>query len=152
MKMRNRLSFAGLAASLMFSLMPSAAQSADDMYPHQEAAPVETEDPLLKEQITKVTKVLDQIHYQMAQKRQAIQAASDETRKAALTAELDALRKDHDILEKLLRDLVNETAATDQTKVDEALQRIKRFEERQELGHRQEEAVRDRQDQGKQEE
>ena len=150
MKKRRRLSIAGLATGLVFCLTPSAAQSANDPPTHQDLLKqVETEDSVLKEQIAKVAKVLDQLHYQMAEKRQAIQAASDPARKSALTAELDALRKEHDLLEKLLHDLVYETAATELTQVDEALRRIKRSEDQQEIEDRQEETARDRQDQNK---
>ena len=150
MKMRGRISIAGLAAVLMFPHSSIIAQSAEATDPHQTSGP-EPDDPVLKEQISKITKLLDQTNQQRAQKSGALKTASDPSRKAALTAELEALRKDHDMLEKLLHDLVNETASTEQTKVDEALQRVKRFEERQELEQRQEEAVRDRQDQEKQE-
>ncbi len=145
MKERTRLSAAGLAAALALGLTPSLTRSAERPHTHEKALRVETEDPVLKEQIVKLTQSLDQFHHQMAQKR-AIQATTDEAQKSALYAELDILHKEHDMLDRLLHDLIFEAQATEWTRGDEALRRIKPFERRQEQELRQEEALRDRKD------
>ena len=144
MKERGLLTIAGAAAVLAFCSAPPPAQAAEKPPAHQEALPVETEDPVLKEQIDKVSQALNQLYHQMAQKRQAIQAAPDEARRSALSAELDVLRKEHDMLNRLLHDLISEAHATEWTDVDEALRRVKQFEQRQEREDQQEEALSDR--------
>jgi ABC-type phosphate transport system auxiliary subunit len=144
MKNTNRLSMAGMAAALFVCLTPPLAQAAEKPHTHSEALHVEAEDPVLKEQIVKVTQVLDQLHHEMAKKRQAIHSAANDAQKSASYAELDVLNKEHDMLEQLLHDLVKEAHATEWTIVDEALRRVKKFEQRQEQEYRQEEALRDR--------
>ena len=124
---------------------PAVAQSEEESHHHEEALQVPTGDPVLQEQIVQVTNALEGIHQQMAQRRQAIQKETDEARKAALYAELDGLRKEHDMLERLLHELVDEAKATEWTKIDEALRKTRPQEQRQEERYRQEESIRDRQ-------
>lgn len=132
-----------------FSGMPGLAEeSLEDearLRKAQEAAAVMTEDPVLKEQITKVAQALEQIHRQMAQRRQAIQRTNDEAQKSALYAELDGLRRERDLLERLVHELADEARATEWTAIDEALQRAKRFERAQDRSYKREEDLRERQ-------
>ncbi|MBI4227405.1 MAG: hypothetical protein HY600_03905 [Candidatus Omnitrophica bacterium] len=123
-----------------------AAGSADEApHAHQmEAAAVVTEDAVLKEQIAKVDEALATIHEQMAVRRQALQQAMTEGQKASLYAELDGLRKEHDLLERLLHELLDEARATEWTAIDAALARVKSYERVQERATRREEALRDR--------
>lgn len=129
---------AGLAGSF-------AAESEEEAHSHEEALAVVTEDTVLKEQIVKVTEGLRTIHDEMARRRKAIQAETDGARRAALYAQLDAVRKEHDALEDLLHDLVEEARATEWTKIDEALRRARAVERYEERRYRQEEVLRDRQ-------
>lgn len=130
-------------------LCPVAAQAAEpaeeETHSHAEALKVTTGDEVLKEQIEKVTQALEGIHEQMAQRRRQIQGETDEAKKAALYAELDGLRKEHDMLERLLHDLVEEATATEWTAIDEALRRAKAVEQYQERLYQKEEVIRDRQ-------
>lgn len=124
---------------------PYAAEPEEETtHTHEEALSIATEDPVLKEQIVKVTEALEQLHRQMAQRRQALNASTDEVRKAALYAELDGLRKEHDMLERLLHELVDEATATEWTKIDEALRQARRFERSQEGAYQKEENLRER--------
>ena len=112
---------------------------------HALAAAVVTEDAVLKEQITKVDQAIQELHARMVEHRQAIQQAADEAKKAALYAELDGLRKERDMLERLLHELVEEAKATEWTAIDQALARAKVLERRQEGASRRQEVLRDRQ-------
>ena len=147
----SRLSAVGFAMGLFFCFNPPSSfaqpvQPAEEgLHAHEEALQVETEDPVLKEQIVKVGEAIGQLHEQMAQKRRAIQAAADQAEKSTLYAELDVLRKEHDMLEGLLHELVEEARATEWTKVDEALSRVEEIRRRREYEERREEVLRDRQ-------
>ena len=139
-----------LAVAFLSSSFPSSSSYAvqppeeEAVHTHEEALSVATEDPVLKEQIVKVTEGLEQLHEQMAQRRQALNASIDEVQKTALYAELDGLRKEHDMLERLLHELVDEATATEWTKIDEALKRARRFEWSQEEAYQKEENLRER--------
>lgn len=115
-----------------------------ESHTREEALQVPTEDPVLKEQIEKVTKGLQDLHREMAMARQMIQQETSEKRKTALYAELDGLRKERDMLERLLHDLVEEATATEWTAIDEALRRAKSFERYQEKSYQKEENLRER--------
>lgn len=117
----------------------------EEEHSHEGALSVATEDQVLKDQIVKVHEGLSQIHQEMAKRRKALQAETDEARKAALYAELDGLRKEHDLLERLLHDLVEEATATEWTTIDEALKRARAAEQYQERAYQREEVIRDRQ-------
>lgn len=112
---------------------------------HALAASVATDDVVLKEQIAKVDQAIQELHGRMVERRQAIQQVTDKTKKAALDAELDGLRKERDMLERLLHELVEEARATEWTAVDQALARAKSLERRQEEAYQRQEALRDRQ-------
>ncbi|MBI3323297.1 MAG: hypothetical protein HYZ95_02395 [Candidatus Omnitrophica bacterium] len=116
-----------------------------ELHGHEAALEVPTEDPVLKEQIQTVTEALNGLHRSIAQNRRALQASPDDSAKSALYAELDGLRKEHDMLERLLHDLVEEARATEWTRIDEALRRTKSYERRQEHSYEKEEALRERQ-------
>lgn len=146
--MSRRIGGLVLAAMLMAGV-PAAAGAAsptnDEPHAHPQLPAGTIADPVLEEQIAKVQGALDQLHEQMAQRRLALQQEPDGTRKAALYAELDGLRKERDLLERLLHDLVDEAKATEWTAIDEALKRARTFERRQEGTYQREEAIRDRQ-------
>lgn len=127
------------------SLVPMFVQAEELPHSHEAALHVSTEDPVLKEQIVKVHEVLVSLHTQMAQRRQRLQQTTDETQRVGLYAELDGLRMEHDLLERLLHELVDEAKATEWTAIDEALQRAKRFERAQERTYKREEDLRERQ-------
>ena len=112
---------------------------------HDEALSITTEDPELKEQILKINDVLEELHQQMADRKGAIQAVSSDAKKAALYVELDRLRKEHDMLERLLHELVEEAKATEWTTIDEALKRARAVERHQERAYQREENLRERQ-------
>lgn len=112
---------------------------------HAAALAVPTEDLVLKAQIVAVAGALGTIHEAMAQRRRAIQQAAGGPQKAVLYTELDGLRKEHDMLERLLHELVEEAQATEWTKIDEALKRAKPFERRQEEQSKREDDLRERQ-------
>ncbi|MBI3615137.1 MAG: hypothetical protein HY211_01340 [Candidatus Omnitrophica bacterium] len=114
---------------------------------HEEALNVATEDEPLKQQILKVNDALRQIYEQMVQKRKALNAVPNEAQKASLYAELDGLRKERDMLERLLHDLVEEARATEWTQIDAALKRAKAFERYQERAYQKEEVLRERRQQ-----
>ena len=111
---------------------------------HEEALTVTTEDEVLKEQLLKVDGVLTELHQRIAQRRLELRGATDEARKAALYSELDGLRKEWNMLERLLHDLVEEAQATQWTAIDEALRRAKSFERYQERTYQREENIRER--------
>lgn len=138
-----------LVGLVTLAQVPAQGQPAEDpseeAHFHSEALGVATEDAVLKEQIQKVNESLTTLHQEMSARRRAIQREADPGRKAALYAELDGLRKEHDMLERLLHDLVDEARATEWTKIDEALRRIKPHERRQEKSYEKEEALRERQ-------
>lgn len=115
-----------------------------EAHSHEAALQVATEDPVLKEQIAKVTEGLQTLHRHMAQRRQAIQKETDAVRKAALYVELDGLRREHDALERLLHELVEEAKSTEWTTIDEALKRVRPTERYNEKETRKEEVLRDR--------
>lgn len=130
--------------------VPTQGQPAEDLseevHSHPEALGIATEDEVLKEQIHQVNDGLAELHEQLAARRKALQQETDPGKKSALYSELDGLRKEHDMLERLLHDLVEEARATEWTHIDEALRRIKPYERRQERGYEKEESLRDRQD------
>lgn len=137
---------AGLAAPGIPALaQPPDSPPEEETHSHPESLDVATEDAVLKEQIRKVNESLTTLHQEMSALRRAIQREADPSRKAALYAELDGLRKQHDMLERLLHDLVDEARATEWTAIDEALRRIKPYEKRQEKAYEKEEALRERQ-------
>ena len=140
--------FAALVATGMVGVSVAwAAPAAEESHHAHEAAAmaaVSTDDPVLKEQIAKVDQALAQIHEQMAQSRQVLQQATTEAQRASLYGALDGLRKEHDMLERLLHELVEEATATEWTKIDEALKRARSFERSQEKAYQQEETVRER--------
>jgi hypothetical protein len=117
----------------------------DPLDTHDEALMVVTEDPVLKEQILKVHEGLEVIHQELATRRQAIRQETDEARRAVLYAELDGLRKEHEMLERLLHDLIEEARATEWTKIDQALKEVRDIERYQDRVYRKEEVLRDRQ-------
>lgn len=127
-------------------LQPAAAQDppANEEEPHEHAVTVVTEDLVLSEQIASVTDALEKLHRQITQRKKALQAAATDLQKASLYAELDGLRKEHDMLERLLHELVEEATATEWTKVDEALRRVRGLERYQEKQQRREDVLRDR--------
>lgn len=131
--------------SLCGTMPARAAEGHKEEHSHGAALSVVTEDETLKEQIVKVTEGLEQIHQEMAIRRRAIQTETDEMKKAALYGELDGLRKEHDLMERLLHELVDEATATEWTAIDEALSRVKAIERYQEREYRREEVIRDRQ-------
>ena len=120
------------------------AENDKETHSHEAALQVVTEDPVLKEQIIKVTEGLQILYRQMAQRRQAIQKETDSIRKAALYVELDGLRRERDALEGLLHELVEEAKATEWTKIDEALKGVRFIDRYSEKETRKEEVLRDR--------
>lgn len=122
-----------------------ATENEKEAHSHEAALQVATEDPVLKEQIVQVTGALQKIHQEMTRRRKGIEAEADPKKKAVLYADLDALRKEHDLIERLLHELVEEARATEWTKIDEALRRALAFERYQERAYRHEEVLRDRQ-------
>ena len=118
----------------------------EEAQPHLDPATLATEDEVLREQIFKVNDALEDLHQQIAQQRRKIQAAGTDAERAGLYARLDALRKEHDMLERLLHDLVEEAKATEWTEVDEALRRVRGLERYQEKQQRREDVLRDRRD------
>lgn len=117
-------------------------ETAEGLY--KEAVTVSTEDQVLKEQLLKVASILQETHQKMTQRRRELQQTTDQTRKTALYTELDGLRKERDMLERLLHDLVEEATATEWTAIDEALRRAKSFERHQEKAYQKEENLRER--------
>ena len=137
-----------LLSALFLWVFPAAAESEseeEETHTHSEALNIVTEDQELKEQIEKVAEGLGELHQQMAQRRKMIQSETSEAKKVAWYAELDGLRKEHDLLEGLLHELVEEATATEWTKVDEALKRAREFERHQEHAYQREEGLRERQ-------
>lgn len=129
--------------------VPAQAAQEEDPAPegahfHPETLSVATEDRELQEQILKINDALAGLHRQMTARKKALQAATSDARKATLYAELDGLRKEHDMLERLLHDLVDEAQATEWTVVDEALKRVRDLERYQEKQQRREDVLRDR--------
>jgi predicted nucleic acid-binding Zn-ribbon protein len=116
----------------------------EESRPHVDPTAINTEDEDLKEQIFKVNDALEELHQQIAQQRKQIQAVGTDAERAGLYARLDALRKEHDMLERLLHELVDEARATEWTKVDEALKRVRGLERYQEKQQRREDVLRDR--------
>lgn len=142
-----------VAALLGFGWVAIPAQAAqeEDLAPeaphsHLKTLSVATEDQELQYQILKINDALEELHQKMAVRKKAIQIAPSDARKATLYAELDGLRKEHDMLERLLHDLVDEAQATEWTKVDEALKRVRDLERYQEKQQRREDVLRDRQE------
>lgn len=138
-----------LAGLVALAQAPAQGQPAEDLseeaHPHSEALEVATEDAVLKEQIRRVNDGLAELHMQLAARRKALQQETDPAKKSALYSELDGLRKEHDMLERLLHELVEEARATEWTQIDEALRKIKSYERRQEHSYEKEEALRERQ-------
>lgn len=130
--------FLALAAEGPPSSVPEEAR------PHIDPTAIHTEDEDLKAQIFKVNDALENLHRQIAQQRKQIQAAATDAERARLYARLDALRKEHDMLERLLHELVDEATATEWTKVDQALKRVRELERYQEKQQRREDVLRDR--------
>lgn len=129
--------------------VPVQAAQEEDLAPegrhsHSETLSVATEDRELQEQILKINDALEGLHQQMAVRKKALQAATSDARKAALYVELDGLRKEHNMLERLLHDLVEEAQATEWTVVDEALKRARAAERSQERAVQREENLRER--------
>jgi len=120
-------------------------EAEEEPHAHEEALSVTTEDEVLKEQIVKVHEGLEMLHQEMAERKEAIRSAADDVHRAALYAELDGLRKEHNLLEQLLHDLVDEATATEWTTIDEALKRARAVERAQEGAYQREEVIRDRQ-------
>ena len=111
-----------------------------------QAAPFDsTEDPVLEDQIKKVSQTLEGVNHQMAQLRKASQEATEDAAKASLDAEIEGLRAERDKLETLLHDLVDEAKPADSTEIDKALQQVQNIETRQERTNERQEALRDRQ-------
>lgn len=127
------------------SLYAAAPLEEEMTHAHDTASQIVTEDAELKDQIVKVEEALSALHPEMARLRNAIKQEPDPARKAALYAELDSLREDHDALERILHDLVEEATATEWTKIDEALKKARSIEQYQEKASRREEVIRDRQ-------
>lgn len=151
--MRSRLWLCGWAwavcpgLALFFASGPIQAEpEPETVHSHDEALQVPTEDPVLKEQIAKIHAALQDLHIEMARLRKELQTPSlDDRRAGSLYGQLDGLRKEHDSLERLLHELVEEAQATEWTEIDEALKRVKQYEQTQERQYRQEEVLRDRQ-------
>jgi len=122
----------------------AAEPSEEAPHSHDAALTVATDDPVLQEQILKIHQTLGVLHEQMTQRRRALQYTPDQMRQATLYAELDGLRREHDMLERLLHDLVEEAKATEWTTVDEALKRARSVERSQERAYQREEALRER--------
>lgn len=131
-------SLSALAAEQAPSSVP------EDAHPHVDLTAISTEDKELTEQIFKVHDALEDLHQQIAQHRRKIQAAGTDAERASLYAQLDLLRKEHDMLERLLHELVEEAKATEWTKVDEALRQVRGLERYQEKQQRREDVLRDR--------
>lgn len=113
---------------------------------HAAALQVVTEDAVLKEQIVKVHEALAVLDQQIAERRRQLQQAAGDAQKSSLLyAEVDGLRKEYGMLERLLNDLVEEAKATEWTAIDQALARAKRFERHQEGAYQRQEVIRDRQ-------
>ena len=127
------------------SLYAAAPLEEEMTHAHDTASKIVTEDAELKEQIVKIEEALAALHPEMARRRNGIKQETDPARKAALYAELDSLREDHDALERILHDLVEEAIATEWTKIDEALKKARLIEQYQEKASRHEEVIRDRQ-------
>lgn len=116
----------------------------EESRPHIDPTTINTEDEDLKEQIFKINDALEDLHQKIAQQRKQIQAAGTDAQQAALYARLDGLRKEHDMLERLLHELVEEAQATEWTTVDEALRKARESERYQENQQRKEDVLRDR--------
>lgn len=143
--------FRQAAADLFFLLtfilapaFPVQAQLQEELDSHDQALEVPAEDPILKEQILEVHQALEGLHQEMALRRKKLQHATTESQKATLYSELDGLRKEHDMLERLLHELVEEAKATEWTRVDEALRQVRGLERYQEKQQRREDVLRDR--------
>ncbi|MBI1952685.1 MAG: hypothetical protein HYS41_00990 [Candidatus Omnitrophica bacterium] len=140
-----RLEAALLLSSLFFCPLGGLpAHAEEEELPPQEPV-VATEDEVLKEQIAQVHQGLLEIHQAMAKRRRTLMAETNEVRKANLYAEIDGLRKEYNLLQDLLFELVDEATATEWTKIDEALKRVRRFERYQERAYQKEENLRERQ-------
>ena len=100
-------------------------------------------DPELEQQIKEVREALGTIDQQIVRRKEAAEKAQEPATKTTLYEELEHLRKEHDDLEALLHDLVNEAKASEQTAVDEALARARWLERRQEYLEQKEELIRD---------
>lgn len=117
----------------------------EEPHSHPEALSVTTEDQELQEQILKINDALEDLHRQMAQRKKVLQATTSDAEKTTLYVALDGLRKERDMLERLLHDLVEEAQATEWTVVDEALKRARAAERPQERAVQREENLRERQ-------
>ncbi|GEM_PF-5472822 len=110
----------------------------------EETLSVATEDPELQEQISQVNQALEEIHQQLVARKKALQMVLSDAQKARLYDELDGLRRERDMLERLLHDLVDEAQATEWTAIDEALKRARAAERPQERAVQREENLRER--------
>jgi len=123
---------------------PPAAE--EEARPHLDPSALRTEDEVLREQIVKVNDALEELHQEIAQQRKKIQAAGTDAERAGLYARLDALHKEHDMLERLLHELVEEAKVTEWTELDEAISRAEDLRRQREYQELKRELLRDRQE------
>jgi len=100
----------------------------------------------LEEQIAEVQEAIGTLHQQMVRRKEAIKQTPDGASKAKLYDDLEALRQERGDLEAILRELVDEAKASEQTAIDEALARARWLERQQEYWDQKEELLRDRQE------
>lgn len=103
-------------------------------------------DPELEEQIQEVQEALNTLYQQMVRRKEALRKTQDAAQKAKWYEELEALRKEHQELEALLHDLVDEARLSERTAIDEALARARELEQQHEQWEHKEELIRDRQE------
>jgi hypothetical protein len=103
-------------------------------------------DPELEEQIQEVQEALNTLYQQTVRRKEALKKTQDAAQKAKWYKELETLRKEHQELEALLHDLVDEARLSEQTAIDEALARARWLERQHEQWERKEELIRDRQE------
>lgn len=126
-------------------LAPASSPAAEEPPASSQETPLPpTEDPVLKEQIVRIHSILAELDFQTSKRRKAIQEEADPARKANLRAQLDGLRRERGLLVGLLNDLIAEARATEWTRIDEALKRVRSFEQTQERLYKREEDLRER--------
>ena len=134
------MSFGGVLAA-----QETPAVRAPEKTPWLEPVPTPA-DPELEEQIVEVQNALSTIHRQTVRRKELLDKTQDAEGKLKLHNELDLLRKERNILESLLHDLVDEAKASERTAIDEALERARWLELQEHYDELKEEAIRDRQE------
>lgn len=103
-------------------------------------------DPELEQQIVEVQDALKTINEQIVRRKRAVDEAKDASGKATLYEELERLRRERSVLQRLLDELVEEAKLSEQTAIDEALARARWLEQQRERHEKKEELIRDRQE------